>query len=256
LSKRPEIFSLSKDLLLAPRQAVSTLAEGPRVLPAALTIYATYLVTAVIFYNWKPADFPPPPGGPGAEIVSGGLFFWLKVFSWNPPFLLIGTLFVAAFAWGLKEGKLALRLPLALMATALPAAWLAAANSLPRTLWIVGWMLLIGVAGTYARRLGKATAIGLLALMTSVNIVALAFLPLFTVAVLTRMPRLYLGCEILMVVWTLGLASFAIARLLDMRVARAFTTLILSTIVQVLFIFAMRVAGWIPADALKALMTA
>ncbi|MEQ1920267.1 MAG: hypothetical protein ABL955_13825, partial [Elusimicrobiota bacterium] len=89
--------------LFSPAKAAAACTEE-RALFDALKIYGLTLLTAAIFYRFKPYDFPDAnaavPMGPQS------LFFWLKVMLWQPLLMAALVAFAAALMRWMKDGWL------------------------------------------------------------------------------------------------------------------------------------------------------
>ncbi len=258
-SKKPRIgaFGLALDLLLRPPQALERLLSKNGALTDAAKVYAAYLAATVAFYTLKPAGFPPLPAGAPAMHSGGGLGFWISVHAWNPVFTVVGIAMVGWFAWLLKGGRLALRLPAAVCCGFLPLFLILGYSNtgMPKWGFALLWLVLILAAVPGFRAQPAAVWKPLCGLFLAVNAISLALLPLFAGALFLKSPIAYHIVEIAALFWTLGLAAYGVSRLAGISAARAFCAIFLSTLCQVFFIFSLHLLGIIPKDALKALMT-
>ncbi len=258
-SKKPRTgaLGLALDLLLRPSRALDRLLSKDGALGDSAKIYAVYLAATILFYTLKPGDFPPLPAGAPAMRFEGGLGFWITVHAWNPVFTAVGIAMIGWFAWLLRGGRLALRLPLAVLCGFLPLFLILGYSNtgMPKWGFALTWVLLIlaGVPGFRAQP--AAVWKPLCSLFLAVNAISLALLPLFSGAAFLKSPIAYHIVEIAALFWTLGLAAYGVSRLAGISAARAFCAIFLSTLCQVFFIFSLHLLGLIPKDALKALMT-
>jgi len=227
-------------------------------LPFSLAIYSVYLVTAVVFYTLKPDSFPPAPPHAPPTAFEGGLLFWLKVHAWAPVLAAVWIAMTGWFGVLLRGGRLAFRLPAAALCGFLPLLLIFVYQNTGMQRWAFGliWVGLVLCMVPGFRRLEREAWIRLSSMLLAVNCVAVALLPLFIVAVLARWAVLYHMGELVMLIWTLGLAAYGVSRILGLQTARAFSAIFLSVVCQVFFVFSMRMLGVLPKEVLKALMTA
>ena len=87
------------------------------------------------------------------------------------------------------------------------------------------------------------------------NAIGLALAPFFVAMTLLGLAIGYHALELVLVFWTLGLASYGVGRIMAMAVPRAFCAVFLALVFQLLFVFGLHLLGLIPKDVLKALMT-
>ncbi len=258
-SKKPRAgaLGLALDLLLRPPRALERLLSKDGALGDSVKIYAAYLAATILFYTLKPGDFPPLPAGAPAMRFEGGLGFWITVHAWNPVFTAVGIAMVGWFAWLLRGGRLALRLPLAVLCGFLPLFLILGYSNtgMPKWGFALTWILLILAAVPGFRAQPRDVWKVLIGIFLAVNTVSLVILPFFAGAVWLRSPIAYHVAEITALFWALGLAAYGVSRAAGISAARAFCAIFLSTLCQVFFIFSLHLLGLIPKDALKALMT-
>ncbi|MFH2202201.1 MAG: hypothetical protein ABIJ96_03720 [Elusimicrobiota bacterium] len=249
---------LALDMLARPGRALDRMEREEGALYEAAVIYAVYLATAVLFYTGKPADFPPlPPDSPLAQLeVHCGLFAWSKALAWHPLFTVILIAFAAWFARLLAKGHAAFKILLGCACACLPpAAVLAYTNSaVGKPLFAAAWAGLLAAMIPALYGMDKKLWRSLAALLMTINIAAVALLPVFAAAIVLRAPLVYHIVELAAAFWTVGLAAYGIRRLTGLQTARAFFAIILASWCQLIFIIALYLLGWIPKDALKALL--
>ncbi|MFA6092876.1 MAG: hypothetical protein WCU88_05515 [Elusimicrobiota bacterium] len=251
-------WSFAKTLAMNPRRALEETLSSQEALWTSARLYLVYLASAILFYGLiKPADFPATGEIGLPEPSQGGLAFWAQVQVWNPLLTALSIMLTAFFARLLAKGRLALRLPAACAFAAIPLILLVCYRNgdIPR------WGLGLGLSALGLllwldlRRMQAGLWRPLTAWLLAINILNVAALPLFCLAVWTRMDGLYLGIEILLLFILLGWACFGVSRIAAVPTARAFCAVFLSVLGQILFIFALYVLGWLPKSVLMALMS-
>jgi hypothetical protein len=247
----------SRDLALRPSRALAAvLAEGAA-LPESLRLYFVFLAASIVFYTFKPAGFPPL--GPGAPPpADGGLAFWAKVEAWSPVLVALWVCLCGVFTRLLSGPGLPLRLLAASAYGVVPGAWLLvyANSAMPRWAFGLGCAALAAAAAWPARRVEGRLWRPLASWLAAVSSLGLATLPAQCAAVLLDWPAAYQAVEILLLFWSLGLATYGVSRVASLPAARAFFAVFLATLCQLLSVFALYLLGLLPKAVLKALMAA
>lgn len=252
-----ESWHLGKDMAFAPKRAVDRIlkAKGSQLAQAAVVLFL-YMAVSAVFYRLKPEGFPTPPEGWTPPDVPRGLGFWVRVQLWTP---LLTAVLLATTAWFsqlLRGEHLPRRMLAAVLSGAIPVLLLVvyANHLIPGWAFGGAWLLLAALMAPGYRRIGRERWAPLAATIMSVNALALAATPLFTLAVLARSENLYHGLEFGLLFWTLGVATAAVGKVLDLPAPRAFAAVFLGLLSQILFVFSMSTLGVLPNDVLKALM--
>ncbi|MDE2292940.1 MAG: hypothetical protein KGL53_12735 [Elusimicrobia bacterium] len=256
MSKRRGAWSLGVDVAVRPVKALDRVLEDRKpALRASAVILAVYMAVSAVFYTLKPGDFPPMEGL-GPLDASNGLWFWVGVQVWTPALAAVLIATTAWFAEVMRGGKLQFRLLAAVLSSAIP--WLLfvvyARTAAPK--WVFGlvWLGLAALTVPGFRRLPKEAWMPLSALLLAVNSLALAMTPLFAATVVARFAAGYNALEIVLLIWTLGVCTYGVARILAMPVPRAFVAVFLGLLMQITFVMWMHLVGVIPNSVLKALM--
>ncbi len=253
-------WKLARWVVFKPSRAAEALQNWTDRVPAALTIYLAYLAMSVVFYSWKPVDFPAVSDAPlpfANTPMPQGPIFWARVQAWNP--LLTGMLvyFLAWFTSILKGGKLAGRIFMAAVIWVLPvvAILLWSGKTFPSWAVIVVWAVVLVPTAVYARRRDVDSWMALAGFGLSIMAVNIALCPLFVLAVATRSDSLYTGLELLMLGWTLAVGSSIVGQLEELPTARAFVAIFFAMIAQIAAVISLFVAGIVSKEILKALMS-
>jgi hypothetical protein len=256
------LLKFAANFIRRPSKALDLVQNDPRAaLRAAAGVYAVYLATAVLFYTLKPDGFPPPtPGALAAPVdpVERGLLFWIKVQAWSPLLLAVWVAAAAWFSRLLGSGKLAIRLPAAVGAAAVPLLLIVVyyGGSIPKWGFGAAWLVLAGVMAPGFTVFSKEDWIRIFAALAGVHAIGVLLLVPFTIAVALRSAYFYHAVEFLMLFWVLGLGTYSLRRILSIATARAFAAIFLSLVAQILFVFSMYMLGLMPKEVLKALMAA
>ncbi|MBI4385893.1 MAG: hypothetical protein HY551_00775 [Elusimicrobia bacterium] len=257
-----ETRKFARDLLLNPSEAVARIARSPEALRASAILYIAFLCASAIFYALKPENFPPPQGD--IELIRGpeesrGLWFWIKVQSWNPFLSLVWTVLLGWFSSFLKFSPLGK--PLSLLTAGvmgmlpLIPILLYVNHLIPRSIFLAVWLVFLGAMIPALRKRGASSWRPLLCLVLSVNVVNLALLAPFVLSVALRTAWMYHGLEFVLLFWTLGLGTYALSRLEELSTPRAFCAIFLSMLCQFWLVFSLYFLGLVPKDILKAMMS-
>ena len=251
---------LARDLIINPSRAGERIAKEPDILSASLAIYLIYLCVSVVFYSWKPADFPAASDAPlslARATLPQGPVFWAKVQAWSPVLTAIWLYFLAWFVERLKTGRLAFRLFISALVWVAPTVALVlwASGQIHKAGLLAVWALAIAPTVPLARAKAPASWRPLAALLLSIVAVNLALCPLFAAAVVLRADRAYEALELAMLFWTLGLGTYVLGRLEELPAARAFAALLFSMIAQMAAVFSLFAGGVVSKEILKALMS-
>lgn len=252
-----ESFRLAWQTASSPRKAVERILKTRgSLLAEAAGVLLLYMAVSAVFYRLKPEGFPTPPEGWTPPDAPRGLWFWVRVQLWTP--LLTGVLLAttAWFAQLLRGDRLPRRMLAAVLSGAIPVLLLVVyANHLIGAWAFAGaWLGLIALMLPGYRRMPPGRWPALAAVLMSVNALALACTPFFSVAVLVRSETLYHILEFVLLFWTLGVATVTVGAVLELPAARAFAAVFLGLLSQILFVFSMSTLGLLPNDVLKALM--
>ncbi|MBI5200072.1 MAG: hypothetical protein HY925_00670 [Elusimicrobia bacterium] len=253
-------WKLARWVVFSPAKAAEALQTWPDAVPAALTIYFAYLAMSVVFYSWKPVDFPAVSDAPlpfAKTPMPQSPVFWARVQAWNP--LLTGILvwFLGWFTSVLKGGKLAGRIFLAALVWVFPvfAILLWSGKALPSWAVIAVWGVVLIPTAVMARGRGAESWRTLAAFGLSIMAINVAMCPLFSIAVATRAESLYTGLELVMLLWTLAAGSAIVSRLEELPTARAFVAIFFAMIAQIAAVISLFIAGVVSKEILKALMS-
>lgn len=252
-----ETLHLGWDMAFAPRRAVDAILKDRRSkLVQAAGVLVLYMAVSAVFYRLKPEGFPTPPEGWTPPEVPRGLWFWTRVQLWTP---LLTAVLLATTAWFsqlLRGEHLPRRMLAAVLSGAIPILLLVVYANHRIGPWVFGgaWLGLAALMVPGYRRLPEGRWLPLASVLMAVNALALVTTPLFTATVLMRSENLYHALEFGLLFWTLGVATVAVSKVLDLPAARAFAAVFLGLLSQILFVFSMSTLGLLPNDVLKALM--
>ena len=251
-------WELGRDLLIAPSRALKRL-EGDDGLQASLRLFAIALVAAVLFYTFKPTDFPPTdsldlPLGVDAQ---QSLVFWAKVQAWEPLLTAVMIVFLGWFCWFFKSGRAGPKLILGACLGLLPTIPMLfyTRNMISKPVFGLLWLAILGGMVPGLRTRAAASWKSLTSLILAINVVNLALLLPFIATVLLRAGSAYHALEIAMVFWTLGLGAYVLSSLDGLPTSRAFSAIFLAMLCQAWFIFSIYLLGLVPKDILKAMMS-
>lgn len=253
----PETVKLGWDMAFSPRRAVDAILKDRNAkLAQAAGVLLLYMAVSAVFYRLKPEGFPTPPEGWTPPDVPRGLWFWVRVQLWTPMLTAVLLATTAWFSQLLRGEHLPRRMLGAVLSGAIPVLLLVvyANNRIPAWAFGGAWLGLIALMVPGYRRLPAGRWLPLAAVIMSVNALAVAMTPFFTLSVFMRSEMLYHILEFALLFWTLGVATVAVGKVLDLPAARAFAAVFLGLLSQILFVFSMRTLGLLPNDVLKALM--
>ncbi|MFA5139990.1 MAG: hypothetical protein WC728_12225 [Elusimicrobiota bacterium] len=256
-----KILRLALDMLMRPGRAVDAILRPGAALRESAWVFAASMAANAFLFSVKPAGFPSPEmeGGlpPGA-----GLLFLVGVELWQA--VLTGVLVAATgwFGWLLQGGPIGPKLLLAVLCGGVPAVSLVlftnpglTSGNFPAPLFALSWILMGAAMAPGLRRVQGAAWKSLLSLMMAANAVAVALLPLLLAAVHLRLADAYYVLELVLAFWTLGLCTYGASRILGLAAARAFSSIFLAVLMQVVFVYSMNALGLLSKDSLRALMT-
>lgn len=255
-------FDFALSLLFSPSKAVRRLQSEDGALLESVNIYLLFSVASVAFYAWKPASFPPAdPDSPlfGLTPQSQSILFWTKVQLWEPVFSGIWIVFLAAFSGFFRASFASLPLQIALgglmgLVPAIPMI-LYRKGVIPALVLVLFWALLIGTFYPYLRRRVGRQWKSLASLALAINVVDAALLAPACISVILELPAAYNALHYILLVWTLGLGSYLLAKLEGLSTARAFTVLVLSFMWQLLFVLSLYALGLFHMDMLSGMMS-
>jgi hypothetical protein len=248
-------WRLSKAFLFSPSRAAELSRDEDNLVPSAI-IYAAFTLAYLLFFAWKPFDFPDATAPYPRE--AQGLFFWFKVMLWQPPLEAAWIAFLLGLSIWLGGGSLPLRLISAVVWAAAPFALMAvyAGTHMSKIPLALGTAIWLGLFIPLWRRVQRSQAMSMISLMLGLNAIGLAILPGMIVAALLRSSSLFTAVQAGGALWLLGCGGLGLRALTGMRLPRAFLAMILSMFFQVALAFALHLLGVVPKDILKALLYA
>lgn len=240
--------------LLSPAKAAAACAED-RALFDALKLYALTLISAAVFYRFKPYDFPDAnaavPMGPQS------LFFWLKVMLWQPLLMAALIAFCAALLRWMKDGWLPVKVATSFFWCAIPLILtvLYVKNGIPKSAF-AGLMILWAVPGIYVGRGIPSREWRLLAtFLLGLNVIELAAMLPESVVTLMRWEAGYKAVVGLAGFWMLIGGALGLKALAPHRpLPRALLPLLFALVLQIEVVIAAFMLGWLPVETLKALL--
>ena len=240
--------------LFSPAKAAAACTEE-RALFDALKIYGLTLLTAAIFYRFKPYDFPDAnaavPMGPQS------LFFWLKVMLWQPLLMAALVAFAAALMRWMKDGWLPVKVATSFFWCAIPLILtvLYVKNGIPKSVFAV-LMIAWAVPGVYVGRGIPFQEWRLLAtFLLGINVIQLAALLPESVVTLMRWEAGYKAVVGLAGFWMLIGGALGLKALPPHRpLPRALLPLLFALVLQIEVVIAAFMLGWLPVETLKALL--
>lgn len=248
-----QTLALAWDVLFRPTRAFRRMQTPGSALVPSLAIYAFAWTLSVLFYAFKPPDFPMPEGET-AVLVSHSAGYWLGVEAVGFGLTLAWLPFLAALVRLFQGGRLFGRLCLAAGWACLPIllAALYHMGVLSRPAFVASW-LLVALPLAALLRTSDGTAWGkIAALIFASNAIAAVSLVPMAAAVALRAEWLYMGCQYLQLFWILGWVSKGLKTLVpDLSTARAFLAFFVSMTFPVFALFALHFLGLVSPDFLK-----
>ncbi len=240
--------------VFSPAKAAAACVEDGALLEG-LKVYGLALFAAIIFYRFKPYDFP--DANAAVPMVSQGLLFWLKVMLWQP--LLMGALigFCGVLLRWTKDGWLPVKLATSFFWSAIPLILTVfyVKNVLPKayfSIFLVVWAL---PGLMIARRVCAREWRVLAAFLLGLNAVELAAMFPEAVVTLMRWEAGYKGVIGLAGFWMLIGGALGLKSLLPGRpLPRALLPLLFALVLQITVVVAAFMLGWLPVETLKALL--
>lgn len=254
-------LTVAKELLRSPSKAAARFRMPDAALPEAAVIYFSYLIVTVLFYSWKPANFPPIGDSPAwihsaAQREAQGVWFWLKGQSWGPLLTVVWAVFLAWFCRLLKsKTKLFFLVLAAFTAGFLPLAAMAMyyKGALTRLSFTAFWIAMFALMAPWIRDRDLAGWKRLVSLLMAMNVVNLVMTPIFFAAVALRWAQGYLLFEYVMIGWGLLLGSKLLSELEDIPTPRAFIALFVSALTLMLFVFSLYLLRLVSKEVLTAM---
>lgn len=248
------MFGLGRLFLFSPSKAAAACVDE-RALFDALKIYGLTLLSAALFYRFKPYDFPDAyaavPLGPQ------GILFWLKVMLWQPLLMAALIAFCAVLLRWLRDGWLPIKVAGSFFWCAIPLILTVfyVKNELPKSAFAV-LMILWAIPGVYVARGVPAREWRVLAtFLLALNVVQLAALLPEIIATAVRWEAGYKAVVGLAGLWMLVGGALGLKALPPHRpLPRALLPLLFALVLQITVVIAAFMLGWLPVETLKALL--
>ena len=240
--------------LFSPSKAAAACSEDGALLDS-LKIYGLTLLTAAVFYRFKPYNFP--DASAAIPMAPQGILFWLKVMLWQPLLMAALIGFCGLLMRWTKDGWLPLKIATSLFwsATPLILTVLYVKSSVPKSIFAVLLVVWIVPGVLIARRVPAREWRTLAAFLLGLNAVELAAMLPEAVVTMLRWEAGYKGVLGLAGFWmliggALGLKSIPPVRPLP----RALLPLLFALVLQITVVVATFMLGWLPVETLKALL--
>ena len=233
-------------------------ARRPENLRPSLLLYLAASAASLLFWTLIPRAFPAPSGALGSGAFSLPLASRALSSLWTAALELAGAGLTAAFALYLKSGRpapaAARNLIAAAAATAplilLLASYAPRSGSLP-VLPVLG---LAAGAGIWLLRRGTSEWRPPLAFLLGLNAASFILLPALAAAFWVGSEKLYQGAEIAGGLWILWATARGLGALAEIKMPRAFLSIVLALIAQISLALAFNRLGLLPVPLLKAVM--
>jgi len=222
-----------------------------------LAIYLAFTLGYMLFFRFKPFDFPDQNAAFPREPQT--LMFWFKTMLWQPPLEAAWVAFLLGLAAWFRSGRLPARLLGAVAWCAAPFVLMAAYAAhagIGKAALAAGSLVWLGLFLPLWLRATRAEALPVLNFMLGVNAVGAAVLAPMILAVWLRGSALFMAAQAAGGFWILGCATLGLRELTGLRLPRAFMAVLLSMFFQIALAFTLHLLGVVPKDILKALLYA
>lgn len=249
-----KVLSFGRLFLFAPASAAAACVEDRALLDAS-KIYGLTLLSAAVYYRFKPYDFPDA----NAAIPMGpqGIFFWLKIMLWQPVLMAALIACAAVLLRWLRDGWLPLKVASSFFWCAVPLILTVfyVKNGISKSVFAVAMILWVLPGVHIGRGVPLPEWRRLTTFLLGLNAVELA--AIFPEAVVTAM-RWEAGYKAvvglagfwMLIGGALGLKALAPPRPLP----RALLALLAALVLQIEVVIAAFMLGWLPVETLKALL--
>lgn len=255
-------LSFARDLAFRPSRALERLSAPGAALPESLRIYAVYLLASAAFSLLRPAGFPAEDAALAVSLEGRGASFWIGVQAWDTLLLAALALFLGWQCWLLRPDRPGFppprrRILASFLLGCLPALplLLFVAQAIPRAALLAALLLWLAGLLPGLRRRDPAGWRPLASLALALSVPNLAALPALALATALRSQQLYAAAEAAVLLWTLALGSFLLGRLERLPTSRAFASLLLSLLWQLVLLASLYFLGAVSKDVLRAAMT-
>ena len=252
---------LAKLFLFSPSRAADESQKEENLLPC-LGIYLAFTAAYILFFIFKPFDFPdqnaPFPREPQT------LMFWFKVMLWQPPLEAAWIAFLIGLVAWFRKGSLAVKLTCGVGWAAIPfilmgiysAADTYKATRIATAMMAIGPAVWIGLFTPFWRQTTQAQAMPVITFMLGVNAIGVIILAPMILAILVGSSSFFMASQAAGGFWILACATIGLRRLTGLRLPRAFMAVLLSMFFQIAIAFTLYLLHIVPKDVLKALLYA
>ncbi len=253
--------SLARLFLFAPARAADESMKEESLLPC-LAIYIAFTAAYLLFFMFKPFDFPDQNAAYPREPQT--LMFWFKVMLWQPPLEAVWIAFLLGLVAWFRTGSLAVKLTGGALWAALPfvligvyaAADTYRATLIAKVLLAIGPALWIGLFIPLWRRMTRSELMPVITFMLGVNAIGILILAPMIASIFLGSPGFFMGSQAAGGFWILGCGTLGLRRLTGLRLPRAFMAVLLSMFFQIAVAFTLYLLHIVPKDILKALLYA
>lgn len=249
-----KLFKFGRLFLFSPSMAAAACVTD-RALYDALKLYGLTLLTAAIFYRYKPYDFPDA----NAAVPMGpqNIFFWLKIMLWQPLLMSALIAFAAVLLRWMKDGWLPIKVATSFFWCAIPLLLTVfyVKNEIPKSVF-AALMIVWALPGVYIGRGVPAREwLSIATFLLGLNVIELAAMLPESIVTMMRWEAGYKAVVGVAGFWmliggALGLKSLAPQRPLP----RALLPLLFALVLQIEVVIATFMLGWLPVETLKALL--
>ncbi len=240
--------------LFSPAKAAAA-CESDRAFVDACKLYGLTLLTAAVFYRFKPYDFPDAnaavPMGPQS------IFFWLKVMLWQPLLMSALIAFAGVMLRWMKDGWLPIKVATSFFWCAIPLILTVVyvKNGIPKAAF-GALMIVWALPGIYVGRSVPSREWRLVAtFLLGLNVIELAAMLPESIVTLMRWEAGYKAVVGLAGLWMLVGGALGLKALTPARpLPRALLPLLFALVLQIEVVIAAFMLGWLPVETLKALL--
>ncbi|MDD5302094.1 MAG: hypothetical protein PHS14_03210 [Elusimicrobia bacterium] len=247
-------LSFGRLFLFSPSKAAAACVSD-RALLDALKLYALTLLTAAIFYRFRPYDFP--DANAAVPLGPQGILFWLKVMLWQPLLMAALVAFAAVLLRWMKDGWLPVKVATSFFWCAIPLILTVfyVKNAIPKSVFgalMIAW----AIPGVYVGRGVPSREWRLLAaFLLGLNVVELAAMLPEAIVTMMRWETGYKAVVGLAGFWMLIGGALGLKALAPHRpLPRALLPLLFALVLQIEVVIAAFMLGWLPVETLKALL--
>ena len=249
-------LALGKLYLISPTRGAQAARDEENLAPS-LWLYAAFVLGYMVFFRYKPLDFPDKNAPLPAEVQD--LFFWFKVTLWQPPLEAAWIVFLIGLIQWFEKGSWPVRFMTAVLWTATPFILIAAyaqKGGLPKTGLAAGFAAWLALFYPLIRKAPRKRWMPMISYMMGLNVIGIVLLLPMAIAVALDAPMLFNASQAAGGIWILIVGTLGLRELTGLRLSRAFMAVLLSMFFQIALAFNLHLLGLVPKEILKALFYA